>query len=93
MTGILFGIKRICCSLFKWKYLKSEKDFLNFLFNFSNIDPILNILKKKMIFIAIAFPKLQTVKCLVRPLSEKRRFRSPFESLHVKGPKPFVKYA
>ena len=44
-----------------------------------------------MIFIAIAFPKLQTVKDSVRPLSKKRRFRTPFESQHVKGHQTFVK--
>ena len=50
-------------------------------------------MKKKMIFIAIAFPQLHTVKDLVRPLSKKRRFRTPFESQYVKGPQNFVKSA
>ena len=50
-------------------------------------------MKKKMIFIAIAFPKLQTVKHLVRPLFKKRCFRTPFESQHVKGYKTFLKSA
>ena len=44
-----------------------------------------------MIFIAIAFPKLQNVKDLVRPLSKKRRFRTLLESQHVKGPQTIVK--
>ena len=46
-----------------------------------------------MIFIGIVFTKLQTVKDLVRPLSKKRRFRTPFESQHVKGPQTIVKSA
>ena len=47
--------------------------------------------EKKMIFIAIAFPKLQTVKDFVWQLSKKRRFRTPIESQHVKGPQTIVK--
>ena len=46
-----------------------------------------------MIFIAIAFPKLQTVKHLVRPLFKKRCFRTPFESQHVEGHQTFLKSA
>ena len=46
-----------------------------------------------MIFIVFAFPKLQMVKDLVRSLSKKRRFRTPFESQHVKGSQTLVKYA
>ena len=40
-----------------------------------------------MIVIANLFPKLQTVKILVRPLSKKRRFRTRFDSQHVKASK------
>ena len=39
-----------------------------------------------MIIIANAFPKLQTVNILVRPLSKKRRFRTRFDNQHVKRP-------
>ena len=38
-----------------------------------------------MLVIPTLFPKLQTVKDLVRPLSKKHRFRAPFDSQHVKG--------
>ena len=41
--------------------------------------------------IANVFPKLQTVKDLVRPL--KRRFRTSFNSQHVKGSQRLVKSA
>ena len=40
--------------------------------------------KKKMIVMANVFPKLQTVKILVRPLSQKCRFRKRYDSQHVK---------
>ena len=44
-----------------------------------------------MIVIANKFPKLQTVKYLVRPLTKKRRFRTSFDSQHVQGSQTFVK--
>ena len=38
-----------------------------------------------MIGIATLFRRTQAVKNLFRPLSEKHRFRTPFDSQHVKG--------
>ena len=84
MTNILFLIVRICCSRFKGNCLKNENLFLNFFSHLPNIHPILNILKKKMIVIALAFPKLHIVNDLGRPLSKKRCFTTPIESQHVK---------
>ena len=46
-----------------------------------------------MIVIATLFRKLQTVKDLITPLSKKHRFRTPFDSQHVKGSKTFAKGA
>ena len=46
-----------------------------------------------MIAIANVFPKLQTVKEFVRSLSRKRRFRTPFDSQHIKGFQTLVKSA
>ena len=46
-----------------------------------------------MIFITIAFPKLQTVTDFFRLLSKKLRFRTPFQSQHVKGPQILLKSA
>ena len=80
MTSILFGIPRICCSLFKRNYLKNENLFPNFLFLFWNLHQILNIFKQKKIVIADMFPKLETLKVLVRALSKKGLFRTSFES-------------
>ena len=80
-----------------WDYfypiLRNEKFFLDFLFHLWNLHTILNILTKNMIFIANLFPKLLTVKDLVRPLSKKRRFRTFFDSQHVKGSQTLVKSA
>ena len=42
-------------------------------------------MKKTTIAIATVFNKLQTLKILVRPLSKKRRFRTRFDSQHVKA--------
>ena len=91
MTSIVFKIARISHSQFKWNYLKNEKKFLNFLIHFQKIHQILNFLKKKMMVIANVFPKLQTVKNLVRPLSKKHRFRTRFDSQHVKSSQIFAK--
>ena len=64
---------------------EKQKSFSNFLLHLRNLHRILNILTKKMIVIANVFPKLQTVKILVRPLSKKRRFRTGFGSEHVEA--------
>ena len=69
------------------------KSFSNFLFQFWNLHQILNLLKHKLIVIANAFPKLQTVKDLVGPLSKKCRFRTFFDIQHVKGFQTLVKFA
>ena len=83
----------ICSSLIKWSYLKNWKIFLNFLFHLWNLHQILNIFKKKMIVIANVFPKLQTAKYLVKPLSGKLRFRTSFESQRVNRYQTVVKSA
>ena len=44
-----------------------------------------------MIVIPTLFPKFQTVKDLVRPISEKHRLRTTFDSEHVKLSEPLVK--
>ena len=45
-----------------------------------------------MIVIANVLPRLQTVEILVRPLSKMRRFRTRFDSQHVKALQILVKY-
>ena len=48
-------------------YLSQKlRPFVNFLAHFSNLNQILNIIKKKMTLIAYVFPKIQTPKEVVR---------------------------
>ena len=61
------------------------------MFLFWNLHEILKIFLKKIIVIANVFPKLQTFKDLVRPLSKKRRLRTPFENQHPKGSQTLVR--
>ena len=93
MTSILFGIVRICSSLFKCNYIKNKKLFINVLFHLWNLHQILNIFEKKVIGIADVFYKLQNVKSLVKPLSRKRCFRTSFDSQRVNGCQTLVKFA
>ena len=90
---MMFQIVRTWGSLFKYNCLKNKNFSLNFLFNLWNIYHILNIFYKKKIVRANVFSKLQTVKDLVRQLSEKYRFRIFLDSQHVKGSQTLVKYA
>ena len=89
--SILRRTVRIFRSLFKWYYFKKEQLFLGFLFHFWNLHEHWNIFKKRKIVIANVFPKLETVKDLVRPLSKKHRFRTSFNSQHVKGSQTLLK--
>ena len=91
MARLLLKVVRICNSLFKCNFLRNKKLFLNFFFDSRILHQILNILKEKMIVIANVFPKLQTVKNLIRPISKKRRFRTRFDSQHFKASEIFVK--
>ena len=69
------------------------KTFCNFFVPFQNLHQTLNILKKKIVVITTLFQKSQSVKDLIRPLSKKHRFRTPFDSHHVKGSHTLVKSA
>ena len=93
MRIIPLGILGSCSSLFKCKYLRNGKVFLNFLFHLWNLHQILNIFKKKMIAIANVFPKLQTAKDLIKKLSTKCRFRTSFKSQNVNECQTLVKSA
>ena len=55
-----------------------SKSFVQFLESSSHFK------RFEIIVIANLFRKLQTVKDLVRPLSKKHRFRTPFDSQHLK---------
>ena len=90
-ASILLKIGRICHSQFKCNYLINENLFLNFLFDFWNLNQISNILEKKMMVIANLFPILQTVRILIRPLSKNCRVRECFDSQPVKVSQILVK--
>ena len=51
------------------------------------------IFLKKVTHIAYVFPKLQPAKEVVKQMSRKPRFRTPFNSQHVKGSRRIVKFA
>ena len=85
MASIPFKIVTISNSQFKSDYLSNEKLFLNFLFHFWNARQILNILKKRVIIIPNAFPKLETVKIWLRTLSKQRCFRTRIDSQYEKA--------
>ena len=91
MTSIVFGIVRIWSFLFKCYYLKNEKHFLHFLFHLWYLHQILNIFEEKIIMIGHVFPRLLNVKDLLRPASERTRFRTSLGSQHVKGSLTLVK--
>ena len=93
MASIALGILGICSALFKCNYLKKWKLFLGFLFHLWNVHQLSNIFKKKMIVIANVFPKLQTVKYLVKPLSRKLLFRTSFDNQRINGYRTVVKSA
>ena len=84
-----------CCEnfqlLIQMQLSEKRKTFSKFLFHFWILHEILNILNDKMIIIANVFPKLQTVKIFLRPLSKKLRFRTRFDSQRVKGSQMFAK--
>ena len=63
------------------------------MFHLWNLHQILNNFRKTKIVIANVFPKLQTVKDLVRPLSIKCSFRTSFDSQHSKVSQTVVKSA
>ena len=68
MTSILFLKEAISWNIFRWIYLRNEKEFPFFFFflHFLNLDSITNNLKKKMALLAHVFWKLRTKKSVVR---------------------------
>ena len=80
-------------SLIQMQLSLKQKLFFILFSNFRNIHQTLNILKKQTLVITTLFRKLETVKDLFRPLSEKYLFRTPFDSKHVKGSQTLVKSA
>ena len=66
MTSILFLIQTIYCKMFWCNYLRKRKFWGIFFLHFRNLDPVLNIFKKKMTLIADVFLNVRTQKKVVR---------------------------
>ena len=85
MPSILLNNARISDSQFECNYLKNDKLFLAFVAAFmDSASNFKHFQKKKMIEIGNVFPKLQTVKILLRSLSKNRHFRKRIDNQHVK---------
>ena len=85
MASILFKVVRICNAQLKCNYLKIQNFFSQFFIPFLRSTSNFKDFGKNMMVTANVFPKLETVKILVRPLSKKQRFRTRFDSEHVKA--------
>ena len=64
---------------------EKRKAFSEFSVPFLESTPNFKYFEKRMIVIANVFRKLEAVKILFRPLSKKCRFRTRFNSQHVKA--------
>ena len=93
ITIILFGTVEFAVPYSNTIILKTKTFCSVFFFHLWNLQKILNKFEKRKIVIANVFPKLQTVKDLVRRFSKKRRFRTSFNSQHVKELQTLVKSA
>ena len=73
------------------QFSEKRKTFSEFFGPFVDAWSNVQYFQKKKIVIGNLFPKLQTVKYLVRPLSKKLRLRTSFESQHVNGSQTLAK--
>ena len=73
------------------KDLLQTKTFSEFFVPFLKSSSNLKHFRGKQDHIGNVFPKLETLKDVVRALSKKRRFRTSFESQHVKGYQTLLK--
>ena len=86
-------IKRRLPQLMYFRNDRLSKTRLDYSYQFHlwNLNQILSFFKKRKIVIANVYPKLQTVKQLLTPLSKKRCLRESFDSQNVKGSQTLVK--
>ena len=82
MTNILLRL---------WEFAAPDSNAI--IIKMENLFQILKIFKEKVIVIANVFWNLQTLKVLVKPLCKRLRFRTSFDSQHVKGSQTLVKSA
>ena len=66
MTIMLFLTEAIYYNFLRCNYLRKKKYFLDFFWNFQNLDSIFDIFKRKMTLIADVFLNLRTRKDVVR---------------------------
>ena len=64
---------------------EKEKKISDLFFHFWNLHQNLYVLKENICVIVNVFPKLQTIKKCARTISKKRRFRTRFDSKHLKS--------
>ena len=69
-----------------------RKKFSQFFVPFLESTSIFKHFEKRIIIIANVYPKLQKVKILLRPHSNKRCYRTCFDSQHVKVSQIFAKF-
>ena len=66
MTIMLFLTEAIYYNFLRCNYLRKKKYFLDFFWNFQNLDSIFDIFKRKMTLIADVFLNLRTPKNVAR---------------------------
>ena len=91
MKSILFLIEIIYSNIVRCNNLRNKKFFPIFFLHFENLHPILNIFKKDMTLIANIFLNLGTPKNVIRQMSQKPRFRGPFDKWHDKRAETLLK--
>ena len=73
--------------------MELSKDILYYFAQFFELTPNFEHLEKKMTLIDYVFPKLHTVKDMLRQIFKYPHFRAPFESQHVKASQTLMKPA
>ena len=71
---------------------EKQSTFSEFFFPFLESTSYFKNFETNMIVTANAFPKLRTLKILVKPLCKKRHFRTRFYSQHVKALQMHAKF-
>ena len=80
ITCILVITDRNSCNMFKRHYVKNDKKFLEFFFNFSKLHKILRNVKRKIRIVALRFGRLLSPTNVVTLMPKSSRFRTTFES-------------
>ena len=92
MTSIPLLVETIECTQFRCIYLKKEKIFSEFFSEFFESALNFEHFQKKMTLIAYVFPKLPTMKNVLRQMSKSSRFREPVDWRHGKWAEALIQY-